>query len=119
MTIPPNVENGVVIRPTQSGPVFSLNPADGSLHMRYTARTRSIAWRDDALTRAAVAALEALLNSDSPLILQHRMEAGEGVLCNNVLHTRTGFANNAATGEERLVLRARYLDRIHIEATTT
>jgi alpha-ketoglutarate-dependent taurine dioxygenase len=119
MTIPPNVEKGVEIRPAQTGPVFSLSPSDGSLHMRYTARTRSIAWRDDALTRAAVAALEGLLNSDSPLILNHRMQAGQGVLCNNVLHTRTGFVDDATTGEERLVLRARYYDRIHFEATTT
>jgi hypothetical protein len=112
MTIPPNVENGVEIRAEQTGPVFSVEPASGALHMRYTARTRSIVWRDDDATRAAVRALERLLNSDLPQILRHRMTAGQGVLCNNVLHTRTGFADNAATGEQRLVLRARYYDRI-------
>jgi hypothetical protein len=114
MTIPPNVANGVEIRPEQSGPVFSIDPGTGQLHMRYTARTRSIVWRDDDATRAAVHALERLLNSDLPQILHHRMAAGHGILCNNVLHTRAGFTDDAATGEQRLVLRARYHDRIQL-----
>ena len=49
MTIPANIENGTEIRPARSGPVFSTLP-DGSLHMRYTARSRSIEWAADALT---------------------------------------------------------------------
>ncbi len=88
MTIPPNVENGVEIRGELSGPVFSVD-AGGALHMRYTDRTRSIAWRDDAATRAARACLRDLLHGDSPWILRHRLEAGQGVLSNNVLHART------------------------------
>lgn len=115
MTIPANVENGIEIRPEQTGPVFSIDPSTGHLHMRYTARTRSIVWRDDAATRAAVRALERLLNSNLPQILRHRMAAGHGILCNNVLHTRTGFTDDASTGEQRRVLRARYYDRIRLD----
>lgn len=114
MTIPANIENGAEIRPAQTGPVFSVDADTGTLHLRYTARTRSIAWRDDAATRAAVAAIEGLLNHPATPILQHRMAAGQGILCNNVLHTRTGFTDNAATGEQRRVFRARYHDRIRI-----
>jgi len=50
MTIPENVEAGQVIREAQAGPVFMLKPQLGSeagrLHMRYSARTRNIVWRD-------------------------------------------------------------------------
>lgn len=114
MSIPANVENGVEIRPAQSGPVFSVDPIDGSLHMRYTARTRSITWRNDRTTQAALQQLDALLTSEHTPIFQHRMRAGQGILCNNVLHTRTAFDDD--TGAQRLVLRARYYDRISMDA---
>jgi hypothetical protein len=110
MEIPPNNEGGDNIREAQSGPVFSLFGDDATLHMRYTARTRSIKWREDELTTAAVTFLGDLLNSDSPYIFRHRMAAGEGVLCNNVLHNRTGFEDDKT--QQRSFLRARYFDRI-------
>jgi len=119
MTIPANVENGVEIRAAQTGPVFSVDPSDGRLHMRYTARTRSIAWRDDATTRAALHKLDALLTSEHTPIFHHRMQAGQGILCNNVLHTRTAFNDDLSTGEQRLVLRARYYDRIDTDSMDT
>jgi hypothetical protein len=111
MTIPPNTEPGAEIRAAQSGPVFSVDPQTGALHMRYTARTRSIAWKQDEATQAAVRALEALLAGDSPHVFRHRLEAGQGLLCNNVLHNRTAFTDDAARGA-RLLYRARYHDRI-------
>jgi alpha-ketoglutarate-dependent taurine dioxygenase len=110
MTIPANIENGVEIRPQQSGPVFSVDAASGHLHMRYTARTRSIAWRQDALTQAAVRCLEGLLAEDSPYVFRHRLAAGQGVICNNVLHARTAFEDDDA--HQRLMYRARYYDRM-------
>ena len=109
MVVPPNVEDGVEIRGELRGPVFSQD-ADGSLHMRYTDRTRSIAWRDDAATRIARDALRELLHGNSPWILRHRLEAGQGVVSNNVLHARTAFTDG--DGEGRLLYRARYYDRI-------
>ena len=48
MTIPPRTDDQGVARPAQPGPVFSVN-ADGTLHMRYTARTVSIAWATGAV----------------------------------------------------------------------
>jgi hypothetical protein len=119
MTIPANIENGAEIRAAQTGPVFSVDPDDGRLHMRYTARTRSISWRDDRATRAALQKLETLLTSEHTPIFQHRMQPGQGILCNNVLHTRTAFDDDANTGEQRLVLRARYYDRIDTNLTDT
>jgi alpha-ketoglutarate-dependent taurine dioxygenase len=112
MTIPANAEAGGESRPAQTGPVFSIDPATGSLHMRYTARTRSIEWKADMSTQRAVKALEQLLAGGSPHVFQYRLAAGEGLLCNNVLHNRTEFADEVDKGITRLIYRARYYDRI-------
>jgi hypothetical protein len=110
MTIPARADEDGIARPAQAGPVFSIDAADGSLHMRYTARTRSIEWKDDAATRAAVAALAALLDGGSPWILRTRLDAGMGIVAHNVLHERSGFADDP--GHPRLLYRARFLDRV-------
>ena len=110
MTIPARVEEDGVARPDAVGPVFSVHPDGGDLHMRYTARTRSIVWKQDDLTLAAVAFLEKLLASDLPFIYRGRLEPGMGLVCNNVLHDRAGF--NDTPDQKRLLYRARYYDRI-------
>ena len=112
MTIPANNEAGQPIRPAQTGPVFSSDSATGALHMRYTARTRSIVWKQDTLTQQAVAFMQELLAGDTLRIFRHRLAAGQGLLCNNVLHNRAGFADDVDTGQVRLIYRARYFDRI-------
>jgi len=113
MTIPANEEGvadgGGQGRPAQSGPVFSFDPNNGALQMRYTARTRSIEWRNDKMTSAAVDFLAGVLKKASPYILEHRLVAGQGVICNNVLHNRSDFEDTDAC--QRMVLRARYYDR--------
>ena len=111
MTIPPNVEGGDEIRDAQSGPVFSID-ARGNLHMRYTKRKRNIEWKQDSATQEAVAFLEELLDSDNPYIVRHHMVPGEGLICNNVLHSRTQFDDEEEVGRKRLLYRARYYDRI-------
>jgi alpha-ketoglutarate-dependent taurine dioxygenase len=112
MTIPANVEAGSEIRAACSGPVFTVEKNSGSLHMRYTARTRSIIWKDDRDTRMATGFLTELLTGDSPCTFSHRLRAGQGIICNNVLHSRSAFADAADTGKVRLMYRARYHDRI-------
>lgn len=112
MTIPANVEAGSEIRAARSGPVFTVEKNGGSLHMRYTARTRSIIWKDDRDTRMAIGFLAELLAGDSPCIFSHRLRAGQGIICNNVLHSRGAFADAADSGKVRLLYRARYHDRI-------
>jgi hypothetical protein len=110
MTIPANEEDAAVARPAQAGPVFS---SDGdALHMRYTARTRSIEWRADEATQAAVRFLKGILDSGSPYVFTLRLAGGQGLVCNNVLHDRSAFTNDAAPAPGRLVYRARYTDRI-------
>jgi alpha-ketoglutarate-dependent taurine dioxygenase len=110
MTIPARIDEGGIARPAQTGPVFSIDPSSGSLHMRYTARTRSIAWHADPAVRAAVAALERLLAAPSPHVHRLTLEPGMGILCNNVLHDRAGFVDDPR--RPRLLYRARYHERI-------
>ncbi len=110
MTIPARTDEQGIARAAQSGPVFFVDPADGALHMRYTARTRSIEWKQDDTTLAAVALLECLLSSDSPHIHRLQLEPRMGLLCNNVLHDRSAFIDDPDM--PRLLYRARYLDRL-------
>lgn len=110
MTIPERCDDAGVARPAQSGPVFLPVLGGRALHMRYTARTRSIEWKTDAATRAAVAFLERLLAGDGPALLRTRLDAGMGLVCNNVLHDRSAFVDDPQ--RPRLLYRARFLDRI-------
>jgi Taurine catabolism dioxygenase TauD, TfdA family len=110
MTIPAGEEAHGRPRPDNVGPVFFIDPATGALVMRYTARKRYVYWRQDEATRRAVEALEEILASD-PLTFTYRMRPGEGLICNNVLHNRSGFDNGGAA-KGRLLYRVRYHDRL-------
>jgi hypothetical protein len=109
MTIPANISDGKEIRPARSGPVFSVLE-DGSLHMRYTARTRSIEWSAEPVTQAAVKTLEAFLESPSAYIYRATLQPGQGLVCNNVLHDRSGFDNDDE--HTRQLYRLRYYQRM-------
>ena len=108
MTIPANIEAGAVIREAQTGPVFMVK-ADGRLHMRYSARKRNIIWRDTPETAEAVAMIGRLL-ADDEKVVKVALKAGQGVICNNVLHNRTGFEDSEQ--QKRLMYRARYYDDV-------
>jgi alpha-ketoglutarate-dependent taurine dioxygenase len=114
MTIPARLGDAGVARAAQSGSVFSVDADSGALHMRYTARTRSIEWKADACTREAVAFLRQLLARDAPQRLRLRLQPGMGIVGHNVLHERTAFVDDPAT--PRLLYRARYLDRVQAAA---
>lgn len=113
MTIPARMDEDNIARAEQSGPVFSVDAAHGFLHMRYTARTRSIEWKQDELTQAAVKTLAEILN-DSEYILRTRLVPGMGIICNNILHTRTAFSDRPE--RRRLLYRGRYYDRLNFSA---
>lgn len=89
--------------------------------MRYTMRKRNIVWSSDPLVQEAVGWLENLLQSDSQYIYRATMQAGWGLVSNNVLHDRTAFSDvtensadgTAKDGAGRLMYRARYHDRVY------
>ena len=109
MTIPANVGTEGEIRAAVCGPVFSYDVC-GEIHMRYTARKKNIQWRDDDLTRAARDCLTEILADENGLVFNYRLQAGEGLISNNVLHNRTAFSDGP--GHHRLLYRARFFDRI-------
>ncbi|MEO5363591.1 MAG: TauD/TfdA family dioxygenase [Magnetococcus sp. DMHC-8] len=111
MTIPARLHaDGAVARPERPGPVFSVTPA-GHLHMRFTNRTKSIRWREDAATGRALAVLRECLAAPSPDIFRGRLETGWGLISNNVLHTRAAF-QDPPDAPARILYRARYFDRL-------
>jgi hypothetical protein len=112
MTIPARTDDDGVARAAQSGPVFSVDPDSGALHMRYTARTKSIEWKQDPMVLAAASQLTQLLGGPSPYIHRLTLRPGMGLLCNNVLHARSGFTDDPA--HPRLLFRGRYYDRIAV-----
>ena len=109
MTIPANIESGKVIREAQTGPVFMVKP-DGRLHMRFSARKRNIIWRDTQETLTAVAMINDLM-ADEKNVVKVTLKAGQGIICNNVLHNRSGFTDSES--QKRLMYRARYYDAVH------
>lgn len=121
MTIPANDEGNGKVRPASIGPVFFTDPETGALRMRYSARGKNIIWRDTPQTHAATAFLNDLLASDDPMIFRHKLSPGEGIICNNVLHCRSGFSSDTKpdADSDRLIYRVRYLDTIALPADRT
>lgn len=112
MMIPPNVGEDGFVRPAVTGPVFWCDEGCDQLYLRYTARTRSIEWQGGDKTRRAVLALKTVIDTESDIRVGHRLLPGQGLLSNNVLHRRTGFEDNEATGKVRRIYRARFYDAI-------
>jgi len=109
LTIPANIIDGEVIRPAQTGPVFSITD-NGRLHMRYSARLRNIKWKDDPLVTEVTVFLQQLWKDGSDFIVKHTLQTGQGVICNNVLHCRTAFEDDSENN--RLLFRGRYYEGI-------
>lgn len=112
MTIPANSQEGIELRAAQTGPVFSTYGDAGHLHMRYTARSRNIVWNDDSNTREALQYLTELLNTPTAFVFKHKLQENQGLLCNNILHNRTGFVDGKTPQHQRLLYRLRFFDRI-------
>ena len=110
MTIPAHVENGRVLRAEQTGPVFSIYDNGQRLHMRFSQRKRYIKWREDDISRQAVAFLNQLLQDNQQDMLQIKLSKGQGVICNNVLHTRTAFKDTKE--QSRLIYRGRFFEPV-------
>ncbi len=112
LVIPAHLQDGKMIRPDSVGPVFSLR--QGRLHMRYSARGRHVRWRETPDTEAARQALDQLLSQTTVCTFKFRMQSGEGLVTNNVLHNRSGFTEDRHATQRRLLYRVRYLDWIAV-----
>ncbi|RLA05549.1 MAG: taurine catabolism dioxygenase TauD, partial [Gammaproteobacteria bacterium] len=96
MVIPANIQSNRVVRPEQSGPVFSICPRSGALHMRYSARPRNIGWKSDKVSERVIKLIREILIDDSAVI-EFKLDAGQGIICNNILHGRKEFSDADAT----------------------
>jgi hypothetical protein len=113
MVIPANVQSNEVVRPEKSGPVFSICQGSGALHMRYSARPRNIGWKSDKVSVRAINLIREILLDDSGMI-EFKLEAGQGIICSNLLHGRKAFSDSDAA-RARLLYRVRYLDSISLD----
>ncbi len=111
MTIPANEQGGRQIRAAQTGPVFFVDEESQSISMRYTARKRSIIWKNDKTVEHALAFLHEILQGN-PYLFRYRLSAGEGVISNNVLHNRSAITDSSSADEKRLLYRARFYNRV-------
>ncbi len=109
MMIPANLQDHEQIRGEKTGPVFLIDENTQTLYMRYSARTRNVVWNDNTVTQHARNRMLEILN-DNHYVFRHRLQAGEGVLCNNVLHNRTLFVDDPTA--KRLLYRARFYERV-------
>ena len=113
MRIPANVQGNQVIREEESGPVFSLKPVSGELNMRYTSRPHNIVWKSDKCSQRALNLIREILMQGQAMI-EIRLQPGQGIICNNILHGRQSFQDDPQQ-PARLVYRARYYDAINLE----
>ncbi|MBF0265173.1 MAG: TauD/TfdA family dioxygenase [Gammaproteobacteria bacterium] len=111
MMIPKNIIDGELIRPDRSGPVFMFDE-QRQMHMRYTARKRNVVWKDTEIIAQAEKALRNTMSIEqNPFIFSGKLDAGQGLLSRNILHTRSQFDNPEKSS--RLLLRARYFDKLN------
>ncbi len=112
MTIPENRKDGELMRAETSTAIFEVINQKHDVLMRYSMRKKNIIFAKDSLTQEALSCMDEFINSSLAPSISLKLKAGQGVLCNNVLHKRTAFMDKE--GMERLYYRARYYNRIYI-----
>ncbi len=111
-TIPPDSGQPVDRQFSRTGPVFSIDSDSRALHMRYTARRHNILWNPDPRITEAAKCLKEVIEQASRYTVTRKLESGQGVICNNVLHRRSGFVNGDSDAAQRLIYRARFYKRV-------
>ena len=102
-TVPANED----VREARSTPVFREDPVTNKLLMHYTERSQHIEWHRSC--QETLDYLHKLLRTTQYKI-SYKLAAGEGVICNNVLHNRSAFDDSGVP--RRLLYRARFRDRV-------
>jgi len=110
LTIPARRDGNKIVRETSVGPVFFMEKGSQKAKMRFTQRKRNIDWLESKDVSDALLELNDFLSGDSEIHHQYRLAAGEGLVCNNVLHNRSAFVDNAQ--QKRKLLRGRYKNSV-------
>ncbi|KAA0444685.1 MAG: TauD/TfdA family dioxygenase [Candidatus Thioglobus sp.] len=107
--VPEHIVDGIVRRAASVGPIFFIDEQTRQLSMRYTQRKRYIL-PYSAEVGQAVEVLDDILQSKNPQRFEYRLDANQGIICNNVIHNRSTFTDDLS--RPRLLLRGRYGNRI-------
>jgi len=110
LTIPARHDGNQVAREASIGPVFFVDKTSHTPKMRFTQRKRNIDWLKSTEICDSLCELNNFLASDSEIHHQYKLAAGEGLVCNNVLHNRGSFIDSAQ--QKRKLLRGRYTNRV-------
>ena len=110
MRIPANIHGETCIRSETTSSVLQLDDSGCFEGMRFSQRKRHIIWRDDPLTLDALACLNNMLNNTNNWRIDCKLEAGQGVIANNVLHCRGSYVDSV--DQKRLYIRARYYNSV-------
>ena len=110
LTIPERRKGDKIVRKASSGPVFFLDKASQKPKMRFTQRKKNINWFESIEITDALSELNAFLGGKTEIHHQYKLVAGEGLVCNNVLHNRASFTDNPQ--QKRKLLRGRYTNRV-------
>jgi len=110
LTIPERREDDKIVREASIGPVFFIDKASQKPKMRFTQRKRNIHWLDSGEISDALCALNDFLDSDTEIHHMYKLAAGEGLVCNNVLHNRSAFIDS--NQQKRKLLRGRYKNSV-------
>lgn len=108
MTIPAHIVDNKVVREESKGAIFCKDELSNSVYMRYTQRKKNIVFADGM--KEAIDFLDQTLANGSPYHFKYKMQEAQGIINNNVIHTRIGFVDNPNT--PRLMLRGRYFVRV-------
>jgi len=113
LTLPGNVDAEGHSRPDRHVPVF-YSHQDGSLGMRFTTRQTNINFKSPKVEQAMSEINEAI-ESCSQWHAQVRLQANDGLIARNLLHTRSTFSDMQGQ-PPRTILRGRFLDKLQLGA---
>tara|TARA_B100000035_G_C20921896_1_gene518882 strand:- start:520 stop:945 length:426 start_codon:yes stop_codon:yes gene_type:complete len=99
-------KNEAIGRADEYGYIFNF--IKDKLHMRFTMRMKNIIWKDEV--KDLVGILKKTIEKLRRYQIECKLQKGQGVFTNNVLHMRTSF--NEAYNDQRLLLRMRAGQRI-------
>jgi alpha-ketoglutarate-dependent taurine dioxygenase len=110
LTIPERREDNQIVREVSIGPVFFIDEISQKPKMRFTQRKKNIIWLESVEIADALCELNNFLSGVSEMHHQYKLAAGEGIVCNNVIHNRSAFIDSVQ--QKRKLLRGRYKNSV-------
>jgi len=111
LTIPERKDGNKIIRKKATGPIFFIDKISKKPRMRFTQRKTNIKLSKSSDFLIALKKLNDFLSSESKFHHKYKLKAGEGLVCNNVLHNRSAFKD--CLNNKRKLIRGRYKNKIN------